>query len=205
MSTHPLTAFLYETFGRQFSELLLSGYGEEPSNRYRKLYLIESAAGVETAWVIELISRHLPCRNEPLVLAALLKLLLNRPSISHHGHHLAFEPEELFTELRWRDDMSTRREVGTAITSYVRLLYDKQLDERAGRGTSATMGGGSYHLLTGYFRETKYPVSSGGSLGGNLSNVDFDTGFIEGLRRGRVYFAGINFGALNRTDGKDLN
>jgi hypothetical protein len=57
--------------------------------------------------------------------------------------------EELLVELRWRDDMNTRRQVETAITSYVRLLYDKQLDERAARSRSATMGGGYYHLLTG--------------------------------------------------------
>jgi hypothetical protein len=197
MSTHPLTTFIYETFGQQFGELLLSGYGEEPSGRHRKVYLTESDAGVETGWVIELVSRRLPCHNEPLVLAALLKLLLRRLSLPHYSHHLEFEPDELFAELGWKDDMSVRRQMETALIGYVRLLYDKQLDEGAGQGTSATMGGGYYHLLTGYVRGAT-SGSAGGSFANILSGVDFDTGFIEGLRHGRVYFAGINFGALNR-------
>jgi hypothetical protein len=204
MSVHPLTTFIYETFGQQFGELLLSGYGEEPSGRHRKVYLTESDAGVETEWVIELVSRLLPCRNEPLVLAALLKLLLRRLSLSHYSHRLEFEPDELFAELGWEDDMSTCRQMETAIISYVRLLYDKQPEEGAERSRSATMGGGYYHLLTGYVRGAK-SGSAGGSFANTLSGVDFDTSFIEGLRQGQVYFAGINFGALNRTGGEDSN
>jgi hypothetical protein len=201
MSAHPLTTFIYETFGRQFGDLLLAGYGAEPGGKCERLYLTEQDGGVEARWVIELVSRHPPYGDEPLVLAALLKLLLSRPSISHH---LEFEPGELLRELRWQEDAGTRRKVETAITSYVPLLYDKQLDEEAGRSTSATMGGGCYHLLTGYVRGAK-SGSTGGSFAGTLGGVDFDTGFIEGLRQGRVYFAGINFGALNRTSVEDHN
>jgi hypothetical protein len=193
MSAHPLTTFVFETFGQQFGDLLLAGYGAETGGRPRKLYLTEEEGGAEARWVIELVARRLPYGDEPLVLAALLKLLLSRTSISHH---LEFELEELLVELRWRDDMGTRHQVETAITCFVRLLYDKQLDERAERSRSATMGGGYYHLLTGYVRGGK-SGSIGGSLVGTLSGVDFDTGFIEGLRQRRVYFAGINFGALN--------
>lgn len=153
--------------------------------------------------MIELVARRPPYGDEPLVLAALLKLLLSRPGISHH---LEFELSELLAELRWQDDVSTRRKVEAAIIGYVRLLYDKQLDEGAERSTSATMGGGYYHLLTGYVRGTESTSSSiGGSSAPTLRGVDFDTGFIEGLRQGRVYFAGINFGALNRTDAEDHN
>lgn len=201
MSAHPLTTFVTETFGRQFGDLLLAGYGAEPDGKRWKLYLTEQDGGVEARWVIELVARRPPYGDEPLVLAALLKLLLNQPSISHH---LEFELSELLAELRWREDADTRRKVETAITSYVRLLYDKQVDARAERRTLAVEGGGYYHLLTAYVRRTK-PDSTGGSLVGTLSGVDFDTGFIEGLRQGRVYFAGINFGVLNRTDGEDRN
>lgn len=201
MSAHPLTTFVSETFGRQFGDLLLAGYGAEPGSKCERLYLTELDAGVEAGWVIELVARRPPYGDEPLVLAALLKLLLSRPSISHH---LEFELSELLAELRWQEDADTRRKVETAITSYVRLLYDKQVDARAERRTLAVEGGGYYHLLTGYVRGTKHD-SIGGSLIGTLSGVDFNSSFIEALRQGQVYFAGINFGALNRTNGEDRN
>lgn len=195
MSAQPLTTFVSETFGRQFGDLLLAGYGAEPGGRRRRLYLTEQDGGVQARWVIELAARRPPSGDEPLVLAALLKLLLSRPSISNH---LEFELKELLVELRWPEDADTRRKVETAITSYVRLLYDKQIDARAERRTLAVEGGGYYHLLTGYVRGTK-SSSTGGSSAQTLSGVDFDASFIEGLRRGRVCFAGINFSALNRT------
>jgi hypothetical protein len=195
MSAHPLTRFVYETFGQQFGDLLLAGYGAEPGGRRRKLYLTESEAGVETAWTIELVARRAPCRDEPLVLAALLKLLLNRPSVSQH---LEFELSKLLTELQWQDEVSTRQQVVTAIRGYVRLLYDKQVDARAERRISQTFEGGYYHLLTGYVRGAK--LSSGGVLGRTLSDIYFDASFIEGLRQGRVYFVGIDFGLLQTAE-----
>jgi hypothetical protein len=151
-------------------------YGAESGGKCGKLYLTESDAGVKTAWVIELVARQPPFRDDPLVLVALLRLLLSRPSISHH---LEFELEELLVELRWRNDTSTRRQVETAITSYVRLLYDRQLDEGAERSTSATTGGGYYHLLTGHVRGAK-SGSTGRVPVGTLSGVYFDIGFIKG-------------------------
>lgn len=149
MSAHPLTTYVYETFGQRFSGLLLNGYGVESGRARRRLYVTESEGGMETNWVIRLVTSRLPCRDEPLVLAALLKLLLSHPSISQY---LNFEPGELFTTLQWRDNASTRRRVEMAIGCYVRLLYDKQVDTRAGKRPSEDGGGGYYHLLTGYFR-----------------------------------------------------
>lgn len=201
MRAHPLTTFVSETFGRQFGGLLLAGYGAEPGSKCGRLYLTEGDGGVEAGWVIELVARRPPYGDDPLVLAALLKLLFTRPSISHH---LEFELREVLAELRWPEDADTRRKVETAITSYVRLLYDKQVDARAERRTLAVEGGGYYHLLTAYVRGAK-PDSTDDSLSGTLSGVDFDPIFIEALRQGQVYFAGINFGALNRINGEDRN
>jgi hypothetical protein len=195
MSAHPLTTFVSETFGRQFGELLLAGYGAEPGGRRSRLYLTEQDGGVKTRWVIELVAHRPPYGDDPLVLAALLKLLLSRPKVSRH---LEFEPGELLAELRWPEDAGTRRKVETAITSYVRLLYDKQIDARAGRRASAIAGGGCYHLLTGYVRRAK-PDSTGDSLSGTLSSIDFDASFIDRVRLGRVYFAGIDFGPILTT------
>jgi hypothetical protein len=195
MSAHPLTTFILETFGRQFADLLLAGYGAQPSTQHRKLYVTESVCGVETRWVIELVSRCPPCRDEPLVLAALLKLLLSRPNISQH---LEFEVGELLAELQWGDDAGTRRQAETAIVGYARLLYAKEMDEREGRGKSVSAGGGYYHLMTGYIKEAK-SSRRGGALIRNLSAVSFDIDFIKGLRLERVYFAGMDFSALHKT------
>lgn len=191
MSAHPLTTFVYQTFGQQFGDLLLAGYGAEPSGRHRRLFFIEPEAG----WVIELVGRRQPCRDEPLVLAALLKLLLTRPSISQY---LEFELDELLAALRWRDDASTRRQVETAIGCYVRLLYDKQVDVPAKVRAPEPAGGGYYHLLAGYVRETN--SYTGGPPDRTLRGVYFDAGFIKGLKEGRVYFAGINFGPLQTAE-----
>jgi hypothetical protein len=192
VSAHPLTTFIYETFGRQFGTLILAGYGEEPDGRNKRLYLSKSDAGEETSWVIEMVARRPPCSDDPLVLAALLKLLLSRTRISDC---LEFELIELLAELQWQDDLSTRQQAETAITSYVRLLYDKQVDARTGRCTSAIAGGGYYHLLTGYIRGTKSNASE--ALSRNVSSIYFDASFIKGLKQGRVYFAGIDFSSFN--------
>jgi hypothetical protein len=189
MDVHPLTTFVYDTFGQQFGDLLLTGYGAEPEDKRRQLYVTELQAGTEINWTLEIITCRPLCRAEPLVLAALLKLLLNRQSISHL---LEFELGELLTELRWQDKLSTRQQVETSIGGYVRLLYDKQGVLGAGRRKITTMGGGYYHLLTGYVRGGK--SNTGGALVRSRSRVYFDAAFIEGLRQGRIYFAGIDFG-----------
>jgi hypothetical protein len=189
MSAHPLSRFIYETFDQQFGELLMVGYGAEPGAGRRRLHLIESQDGVETGWVIALVTRRPPCHDEPLVMAALLKLLLSRPSVSQH---LEFELGELLAELRWPDSLGTRRRVETAIGVYVRLLYDKQVDVGFGPCTTEAAGGGYYHLLTGYVKGAKSDEERARSFSG----VYFDTGFIKGIERRQVFFAGINFGRL---------
>ncbi|HST50609.1 MAG TPA: hypothetical protein VLJ61_01260 [Pyrinomonadaceae bacterium] len=199
MSAHPLTKFINETFGEQFGSLILAGYKAEPDGKRRRVYLTESEAGTETDWVIELVSSRLPCGEEPLVLAALLKLLLSRPVISNP---LEFEMGELLAELRWPDDSDTRRQVEEAIVGCASLLYDKRVDARAGRRTSAISEGGCYNLLTSYVRGAE--SGTGGVLVRTSRVVYFDSGFICGLKEGRVCFAGIDFGPLQATPGLDV-
>jgi hypothetical protein len=194
MSAHPLTTYVYEIFGQQFGNLLLIGYGAEPGGARRRLYLTESVDGAGADRVINLVASRLPCRNEPLVLAAVLKLLLGRPSISQY---LKFELGELIETLQWQDDAITRKQTEMAIGNYVRLLYEKQVDVRTGRRELEFEGGGYYHLLTGYIKGLD--TRTRGAQGSSTSSVYFDTGFIQGLARGRVYFAGIDFGPIHTT------
>jgi hypothetical protein len=190
MSEHPLTTFIHETFGQQFADLLLAGYGAEPCGGRKRLYLTQSEVGAETDWVIELVAPRPPCGDEPLILAALLKLLLSRPNLSNH---LEFKMAELLAELQWRNDPDTRRHVEEVIVGYAGLLYDK----RAGRRASAIAEGGCYHLLTGYVRGDE--SGTGGALVRVPGGVYFDDGFVRGLKEGRVHFAGIDFGPLRAT------
>lgn len=190
MTAHLLTTFLYETFGQQFGDLLLAGYGEEPGGKPKRLRLTESKAEGETAWVIDLVGDP-PCREEPLVLAALLKLLLGRPSVSQY---LEFDPSELLTELRWRDTANTHRQIEATLHRYVRLLYEKRLSAQVGQSVSVPCEEGYYHLLTGYIQGATFGFS--GTPNKTLRGVYFDAGLIEGLKQGRVYFAGIDFGSL---------
>jgi len=81
-----------------------------------------------------------------------------------------------------------------AIGCYVRLLYDKQVDTRAGKHPSEHGGGGYYHLLAGYVRADRFVTDV--TIIKASSGVYFDSGFIEGLRRGRVCFAGIDLGPI---------
>lgn len=191
MDAHPLKTFVYDTFGQQFGDLLLAGYDMKPESKRRKLYVTELEAGAEINWTIELIACRPLCCDEPLVLAALLKLLLSRPITSAL---LEFELSDLLTELQWQNKLSTRQQVETTIGGYVRLLYDKQVVFSAGRHKVTTMGGGYYHLLTGYIRDGK--SNTGVAPVRACSQVYFDSGFIEGIRQGRIYFAGINFGLI---------
>jgi hypothetical protein len=191
MRAHSLTTFVYQTFGQQFGALLLAGYGAKLSSKHRKLYFTET----EARWVIELVTRRQPCRDEPLVLAALLKLLLSQPSLSQY---LEFDLDELLSMLQWRNSAGARQRVETAIGCYVRLLYDKQVDVPARTRTSEQAGGGYYHLLAGYLRKTE--SSTVGAPKTHLRGVYFDASFIEGLKRGQVYFAGINFGHLQAVE-----
>lgn len=142
--------------------------------------------------MVELVASRPLGGDEPLVLAALLKLLLSRPNLSNR---LKFEMGEVLAEIQWPDDPDTLRQVKEVIVGYTCLLYDKRVDTRAARRASATSEGGCYHLLTGYVRDGDFIAR--GALDKTGGSVYFDDGFILGLREGRVFFAGIDFGSLS--------
>jgi hypothetical protein len=87
--------------------------------------------------------------------------------------------------MRWRAE--------AVIVAYAGLLYDKRV-AWAGQRPGEAAEGGCYHLLTGYVRGTT--SGSGGALTKTGGSVYFDDSFIRGVKQGRVYFAGIDFGPL---------
>jgi hypothetical protein len=191
MSAHPLTTFIYETFGRQFGDLLLAGYGAEPeaAQAEKKFYIQETQEGSERQWEIEVIANALPCHSEPLVLAALLKMLLRRKDIPFS---LEFQMSEILDELLCAGVVLTHDSVDRIISKYVGVFYDK----RARNGDELDeAGGGVYSLVAGFFRGNVNEVERINSAQVS-NNVQFDQSFVAGLRLGQIILAGIRFGRL---------
>jgi len=186
-----LVSFVYEAFGAQCAALLMAGLGEDPSRVGKKFYMQEGEVDGGRQWEIGVVSNSLPCRSEPLVLAALLKILLQSegtPSL------LEFQMSEVLDELLLAGVALTPGTADRIISKYVALFYDKR---PSGGGESDEAGGGMYSLVTAYLKGS---VNEDRRIGpARVSNsVTFDQSFVEGLRRGEVTFAGIRFGRLRR-------
>jgi hypothetical protein len=116
-----LVAFLQETFGELLSIFLLSGLGEEgwAGERFFTVSLSAGQGAVEK-YRLEMISdgdTSLPNNLNPLVLAAMLKMLLE------HGEtcRLACRQVELMKTLGWDDSSATGKAVLEAVERYYAL------------------------------------------------------------------------------------
>lgn len=194
-NNHPLVEFIYRTFGKSFGDLLLAGYKEERSWEARNIYVVEEVSGLSIEWEIEIAGKSSPIRHDPLVLAALLKLLLHRPSLSSH---LEFEISGLVDELGWEDNPLTYKAIDNAISTYVTLFYQKKLSARMRRVNQTGLRWGHYSLVDGYFK-----VSTGRAIRLQSSQtsryIDINKEFIQGLKNRQVTFADIYFGPLYPT------
>jgi hypothetical protein len=183
---HHLQKFIRETFGEQFGALLLAGYGDSGRHRALSLHVTESRGGGDQAGLVVEIAGTLPHGQEPLVLAALLKLLLARPG---HGPRLEFTTEELLGELGWRGSAVERDAVDGAIRKYTKLSYVKK---RADTGEVR----GMYALVVDYEYEAEVDKESGDEAR-SRNRVVFQPHFVERLNELKITFAGIEFGDLN--------
>lgn len=195
-TSHTLAEFVYGVFGVRFGELLMVGYNEEPSREKKIFYLSGKEVGETEDWMIEVIANSLPCRQEPLVLAALLKLLMEKPVLSSR---LEFEVSEIVEKLGWSINPETHQETDQIISKYVSVVYDKQqaLKGKQDRGEDAAWG--IYSFLTSYIRVSNVGASRSPAQRA-YRYVDFNRRFVEGLKSGQVYFADIRFGLLNSLD-----
>jgi hypothetical protein len=193
VNNHPLAEFVYRTFGTRFGELILAGYNEEPSRKRKRFYITEEANGGSIEWVIEVVSNAPPSGQEPLILAALLKLLLQRPLLSSR---LDFGIGELIEEVGWKDSSLTQRKIDRIISRYAALIYYKESRAKRGEGRRPSLGWGQYSLISAYLRESSRPAEK--SLPTKISrSMEIDGRFVEGIRMGQVCFADINFGPLS--------
>jgi hypothetical protein len=188
---HPLAEFVYRAFGSRCADLLMAGYGEVRPRKMRKFQIIEESAGASTEWVIEVDGNYLPGSQEPLILAALLKLLLQRPIPTTR---LEFGMNELIQEIGWDDCQAVRRAIDRVITGYAALFYYKEPKKKRG-GKRAGVQWGPYSLITAYIRESTRR-GEGEAPTRIYSHVDFELRFVEELKRGQVCLADIYFGPL---------
>lgn len=187
--TPPLANFVREAFGAPCADLLLLDLGEEPGERERKLYVREEGEGKKWELVVSTAVGPFPSRSEPLVLAALLKMLFGRGDFPSP---LEFHMTEVAEELRRAGVSLTEVEIDRIISKYASLSYDKR---QASGDESEGGGGGVYPLITGYIRSGVRGVSTPHSMRYRRI-VSFESRFVEGLRQGEIVVAGIRFGRL---------
>lgn len=186
---HHLEVFIKQTFGDDMGALLLAGYGEEAGLRETSLIVAGvTDGGGEADWLIE-ISGNMPYGEEPLVLAALLKLLLTRGPLSVW---FDFSLEEVLVELDWQDRRFAQDAVDSAVRKYAGLSYERK--DAAGNEAR-----GMYTLVVGYDQITD-GVNEGDNRVRVLNRVHFHPPLVEGLRNFRMEFAGIEFGELRSVE-----
>lgn len=193
-ANHPLAEFVYSTFGKPFGELLMAGYGEESPPERMSFTFTEGYDGGGIEWVIDVTSGRPLKGQEPLVLAAVLKLMLGRPGISQTFEFLV---EDLLDELGWAHTRASERAADRILEKCVYVNFHKY--EREGmreRYEKAHTEWGRYKLISGHVMSRKR--EPGEPSPGRVSHrVDFDGEFAKGLGEGRVLFAGLDFGILN--------
>lgn len=189
-SAAQLVNFVREAFGARCADLLLVGLGEEPVRGTKKFNVLESEEGKEWEVEVEVVGGVLPCYTEPLVLAALLKMLIALKSIPSS---LEFQMSEVVDELRQVGVTLTDEGVDQIISKYVALSYDK----RAKGESESEEGGGVYSLIAGYVRGSEKEARET-SPARVSSIVLFEQSFVAGLRKGEIILADIRFGTFGK-------
>lgn len=185
-ATHHLEVFIRRTFGDLFSTLLLLGYGEGVGRREASIRIPGGGRGSARGGRLLEVSGELPHGREPMVLAALLKLLLARV---RPPAELDFDLLAVMAEVGWPETKDPQGAVDDAIRKYLGLTYTV----RRGGGDGADSG--MYAFVTGYDVDDEIEAE-GMAVTRSLRRVHFHREFAEGLRDSRVVFAGIDFGPL---------
>ena len=134
-SEQRLLDFSRERFGESLSQFLLAGLGEEPlGQRWRFTISYADDENAVLKRQVEVItyepadgSSFLPRGRNPLVLAALLRLLLTGDPASPIT--LRFEPEEVLSLLGWKDTRKAGGEIDEAVRRYFMLTYKWKMNK----------------------------------------------------------------------------
>lgn len=183
---HPLTR---KTFGEPVASIILHGLGEEGGEVICPPFEHTGSARrlVRTTLSVE---GHPPGHwggYRPLILAAIFKLLLERPELNDV---LDFKFKEVLDELLWPDNPACRREVEDALDFYSGCSYVRRNVDADGQVTQFSCYIIIWRESWGESRpQSDLCLDGGGS-------VSIESGLVKALRKGVVAFAGIPFGRL---------
>lgn len=192
--THTLEAWTRRTFGAGFARLVLLGLLDEAETREERI----TVRGVDQAGRKSQVTLAVtkPCHEawglKPLVLAALLKQLVEKPVIERA---LAYSFKTLLGELKWDDIPASRRAVADTICFYSDCTYSARVVQLLA-GTLSRIPVRPQLLAGIAFGGVKTPQC--GQYGDDGNTVLFGHELVAGLRRGRVAFADMDFGELRR-------
>jgi hypothetical protein len=199
MVEHPLVEFIYSEFGKPLGDLLLVGYGSAQAGRKESFEFNAPRGGGDVRrWAVDVTGGELLSGNEPLVLAALLKFLLFRVDHDNEMYvsdSFEFNMQNLLREVRrdGRTSMSPE-EAHQTIEKYVRLSYTLREVEPGADLAQARSRTVALHTFlssyTYYFEREDYdaePVRL-------INRVRINKEFVEGLKCGRLLFAGMELG-----------
>lgn len=193
MSKHSLEDYLHHTFGDVFAAIALAGYCRPCDSGLEPILVPPRQENANVEWMIELTgARPYPYADDPLVLAALLKILLNQSVLSDE---LEFSTEELTSEVGWPRTKLIQRRLDTILIRYATLVY---FVYRKGKREMSEHSSGEWKyesLVRNYQTRSLTPTGSV-SEKRIYNRISFDEGFIAGLQRGRVVFAELEIGDL---------
>jgi hypothetical protein len=192
-SHHPLEAWTRRTFGEDFAGLVLHGLLSDAEARTGRI-TVEGADrnGRKRRKTIAFVKpRPEAWGHKPLVLAALLKQLVERSEVeSTRG----FTFKALLDDLIWPDVPAMWRVVRDALVSYQQCQYwPDGVDE----GSSKRRGMRGPHTLLTQLDIIRSSPRQRVRFSDQEHTASFNLDFIEGLRRGKVVFAGTDFGELS--------
>jgi hypothetical protein len=187
-----LLQFSQDRFGEHLTRFLLSGLGEEHTERHR-LFVISFAGDdgglvgrrlhVEADDLMPETSTSLPRGRDPLVLLTLLRLLTRaggKPPVS-----LFYEGKEVLSLLGWDDSAETRLAVDEAVDRYSCLSYRWALSRMEAAASKLTFHRSRERFISGY---GLLDSEEEGERTERVSNrVDFSTAFIDGLERRTLF------------------
>jgi len=182
-SERRLLEYALGLFGEPLFRFLLSGLGEETEAQVWLFRVsFDDMSGVVRRREIKVEPddipgepRVLPCRREPLVMLALLRLL-----IEAHGSlsTLSYSQEQVLTLLGWEDDETTRLDIDQAVRRYARLSYSWGLSREELTERKLSFYEAESRFISGY---GYYNAEEDGENRRVANNAEFSSVFVEGL------------------------
>lgn len=197
--THPLETWTREAFGSDFAGIVLHGLldGEEAEQDLIDVAGVDWTGRERRKTLAVKRPRPEPWGLKPLVLAALLKLLVERPEPETS---LEYSFPELLIVLGWDDVPASWRAVENAVAFYLECRYSTAAVHEEGAGQDESWD--CFTILSRYTFgvDDIDNIPQCDCFAEEGHGVSFASELVDGLRRGRAVFAGTDFGELRRVD-----